>query len=483
MDLPADLLSRPPAEAARLIARAQLRDLLASAERLADPGDVEALHDARVALRRLRSTLRTWKAPLAGAVKRKQREALAGLQEASGAGRDAEVGAEWLDQASERLPGGHRRGAAWLAARLRREAKEARGAVRADFTKVLGRLAPRLERRLSTYPAPVGAAHGHPGEVFATAAAAALRAQRRRLERALEAVTGPERAAEAHAARIQGKRLRYLLEPLAVLLPGADVTLRRLKVLQDLLGGIQDLVVLGATVDSAVEQAAVEHVRRQAEAARHGGGAAARDVVRPGLLALARTVEGQRSERFAALLGGWREGGADLGAFTQGLEGLVEAARAAAHGPLEIERKYLLRGVPDPLPPGDVLEVEQGWLPGTQLMERLRRTRRGDALQHVRTVKLGRGLTRLEIEEPTDAALFEALWPLTQGCRVTKRRHRIPDGDRVWEIDVFLDRDLVLAEVELPSADAEAPPPAWLAPWLVREVTEEDGYVNRNLAR
>jgi CYTH domain-containing protein len=52
-----------------------------------------------------------------------------------------------------------------------------------------------------------------------------------------------------------------------------------------------------------------------------------------------------------------------------------------------------------------------------------------------------------------------------------------------WEIDVFEDRPLVLAEVELPSADAEAPPPAWLARHVVREVTDDPAYANSALAR
>jgi len=75
------------------------------------------------------------------------------------------------------------------------------------------------------------------------------------------------------------------------------------------------------------------------------------------------------------------------------------------------------------------------------------------------------------------------MWPLTEGKRVTKRRHKIADGGLVWEIDAFTDRELVLAEVELPSPNTEAKLPEWLAPYVVREVTEESEYVNINLAR
>jgi CYTH domain-containing protein len=52
----------------------------------------------------------------------------------------------------------------------------------------------------------------------------------------------------------------------------------------------------------------------------------------------------------------------------------------------------------------------------------------------------------------------------------------------VWEVDQFLDRELVLAEVELASADALVTVPAWLAVQVVREVTGEAGYQNSVLA-
>jgi CYTH domain-containing protein len=79
--------------------------------------------------------------------------------------------------------------------------------------------------------------------------------------------------------------------------------------------------------------------------------------------------------------------------------------------------------------------------------------------------------------------LFESMWPLTAAARVEKVRHAVPDGALTWEIDVFLDRHLLLAEVELPSEDAEVQLPEWLAPCVEREVTGDPAYVNANLAR
>ncbi len=67
-------------------------------------------------------------------------------------------------------------------------------------------------------------------------------------------------------------------------------------------------------------------------------------------------------------------------------------------------------------------------------------------MKFLRTIKLGFGVSRIEIEDSVNAELFEALWPLTAGKRVHKRRYRVPDGELTWEIDEFLDQPLYLAE-------------------------------------
>ncbi|HEY4307084.1 MAG TPA: hypothetical protein VGM82_21615 [Gemmatimonadaceae bacterium] len=152
----------------------------------------------------------------------------------------------------------------------------------------------------------------------------------------------------------------------------------------------------------------------------------------------------------------------------------------------EIERKYLLRALPPAavLAGATSLEIDQGYLPGVRINERLRRSRGVDGVKYYRNMKFGTGMDRLELEDETSAEFFEATWPFTRGVRVWKRRYMIPDRDVIWEIDEFLDRpDLWLAEVELDHVDQAVTIPDWLAPVLVREVTLEKGYSNRALAR
>jgi CYTH domain-containing protein len=150
----------------------------------------------------------------------------------------------------------------------------------------------------------------------------------------------------------------------------------------------------------------------------------------------------------------------------------------------EIERKFLLNALPRMPAAVDVLEIDQGYLPGIRFVERLRRQQdREGHTRYFRTVKIGVGVKRMELEEETDSKIFGHLWLLTEGRRLRKRRHVIPDGDRYWEVDEFLDRALVLAEMELPTVDADITIPEWLRPVLVREVTGDRKYTNRSLAR
>lgn len=161
----------------------------------------------------------------------------------------------------------------------------------------------------------------------------------------------------------------------------------------------------------------------------------------------------------------------------------------AMNAPLEIERTYLLARLPD-LPPGCAqLQIEQGYLPDPEpgsdevLEGRIRRTRYPDGtVKCTHTIKRGEGLVRTEQERTIDEAEFEQHWAATEGRRLRKVRHKVPVGSHTWEVDQFLDVPLVMAEVELESADEQVDLPAWLADCVVEDVTELRAYRNFNLA-
>jgi CYTH domain-containing protein len=157
----------------------------------------------------------------------------------------------------------------------------------------------------------------------------------------------------------------------------------------------------------------------------------------------------------------------------------------------EVERVYLLARMPEIPHEHEVWKIEQGYLvpppgstPGSSQEGRVRRTELPDhevVLTH--TIKRGMGLVREEHERIITHSEFEQLWPLTCGRRIRKQRLRVLDNGLVWEIDQFLDLNLVLAEVELPDPGTPVEPPVWLQPLILREVTEDPAFRNYELSR
>jgi CYTH domain-containing protein len=150
----------------------------------------------------------------------------------------------------------------------------------------------------------------------------------------------------------------------------------------------------------------------------------------------------------------------------------------------EIERKYLLRALPHGVERYRSQEIDQGYIPGVQVRERVRRIKEGDVVLYFRTVKLGTGIEKFEFEEPSTEQFFATVWPLTEGHRVRKRRYRVPGEGGEWEVDEFLDRpDFWLCEIELGDSRERPQPPAEIAAVIVREVTDEPGFSNYRLSR
>ena len=484
MTLPENLLTLSPEEAARRIALERLDEASEAAARLDDPSDAGALHDFRVATRRLRSSLRAWRRVLGKSIRKRQRRGLRALQAATGGGRDAEVALAWLGEQRPTLHATHRRGHDWLVERLDERHAEAMGEARGDVHSAFDRLDGELRRRLEVMRVRIESEETAPGPVFAEALAGKAREDVHALAECLHQVHSSEDRALCHASRIAGKRLRYLLEPVQAHAPRAAHIVKCCKQLQDALGELNDAHVLREELGEALAAAAAEHARRLHELARDPDDKPVRRAVRrserPGLVELTRRTQRRIGSLFERLQKDWLVRGLDD--LVEDVEGLATQLLQAGHPGEEIERKYLLSALPELAPGADTFDVEQGWLPGEKLRERIRRTRSHGRVSYFRTVKLGAGVRRIEIEEPTTRDVFEALWPLTAGCRVHKRRHTVRDGDYLWEIDEFLDQELVLAEVELSREDEVPALPDWLAPFVEREVTDEPAFTNLSLA-
>ena len=253
------------------------------------------------------------------------------------------------------------------------------------------------------------------------------------LRRRLEAIDGPAASEAQHRARIAAKHLRYLLEPIESELPEAHTSRKHLKGLQDALGELHDFQVALDALGGAVEARATD------EASQRGrevlAASAERRPIRratsllSGFRELSNALEAAADDAYLSFEKGWLVDGAEVLFAT--IDSAVAALALRGGAGVEIERKLLLHAWPEPSADSvvSVVEIDQGYLPGRKITERVRRIARGDEMRYVRTIKAGAGLVRTEIEETIDATLFEQLWALTDGRRVRKRRTVVADAD------------------------------------------------------
>jgi CHAD domain-containing protein len=411
-------------------------------------------------------------------VQRKHERRLRAVARATTAPRDAEVQLAWLGleraQARERdVPA-----LDWLGRRLEERRREASGRDLRALAARFRRLARRLSKGLAppADPAPPGA-----GPSFGTLLAGLLRAHVADLLEALEAVGGPLEVEQGHAARIAAKRLRYLLEPLRGN-PRADsgAAVAALKELQDLLGELHDAHVAGGTIAGALVETAGERARR-AHAAVLAGDAvapalrlAARDPLTRGLLVLDRRAVERAAAAYGGLVRVWLP--ARRGALATAVATVADALAPRSSGRMAGARRFLLVRLPGGLPAAPPVDVDTGWLPGPHPRVRLWRVPGPDGVHYFRAEDDG-----LSADEEISEETFVALWPATEGARLSKLRRVLVHGGRRWSLDEIPDLRLVLADLAGPFTGALRLPVA-VERVLVREVTEERAYRDERLA-
>jgi CHAD domain-containing protein len=269
----------PAGEATCRLLRAHLDAAHRARRRLKKQTDDEALHDFRVALRRLRSVLRAYRRHLKTAP-RKLRRQLRALAKATNAGRDAEVQLEWLRR-QQGLDSRERAGCDWFVERLERSREEAYAGIQRDLRGHFSDLEARLRKTLRTVPAAKSGS-------YAAVTAGLVAEYAARLDKELTGIRTVADEDAIHAARIAGKHLRYLLEPLAAEVAGAKRAVDAMKAFQDRFGLLCDsfvrrraLLRAGETLD--VRAGALDSVGQ----------------FRPGLAALTRRVEAETERRYA----------------------------------------------------------------------------------------------------------------------------------------------------------------------------------------
>jgi len=268
-----------------------------------DPGtrtgeDPEALHDMRVASRRLRAAVGHFRRGIPDPVRARLARELRWLGGLLGAVRDLDVQRERFEAMVRSRPARERRPLALLAAAYATERRSAR-------ERLLTGLQSRRYFRLLDDLEALAAAPSEGGEPLAAAAPRSLRRALRRFGRAADAAEAEPSAERLHALRIAAKGLRYLIEFLSDLLgESSRRSLKRLIALQDLLGTHQDAIVAadriltylaatGAPSDSAGRACLEAAVGRELVLARQ---------VRPGVPAALRSLCGKRGASWRARL-------------------------------------------------------------------------------------------------------------------------------------------------------------------------------------
>ena len=150
---------------------------------------------------------------------------------------------------------------------------------------------------------------------------------------------------------------------------------------------------------------------------------------------------------------------------------------------IEIERKFLVKGDFKPFAER-VRSIKQVYLAANNngLTVRIRIYDGCEAILELKKGEHNDTLTQREYAYPIpvdEATELLAMCP-SDSVSIEKERYYIPAGKHTWEVDVFhgANEGLVVAEIELSSADEEFERPEWLG----KEVSNEIRYKNFMLA-
>jgi adenylate cyclase len=148
--------------------------------------------------------------------------------------------------------------------------------------------------------------------------------------------------------------------------------------------------------------------------------------------------------------------------------------------PIEIERKFLVRGDAWRRASTSSADLRQGYLNLEQRCSIRVRTDGERGWLNIKGATVGVQRPEYEFEIPLQQA-EELLASFAVAPLIEKTRFLVPFGLQTWEVDEFrgANRGLVVAEIELDDADQAVEVPDWVG----QEVTDDVRYYNTFLAR
>ena len=157
---------------------------------------------------------------------------------------------------------------------------------------------------------------------------------------------------------------------------------------------------------------------------------------------------------------------------------------------IEIERKFLLKAMPDVLPT-EVVKIDQFYFKNKEgVWERVRQWNSnlyGKRWIHTIKTKISdfsneeveKDITKLEYEEFKKGFRENK----SNSRYIKKERWIYPDGDLYWEVDIFKDKcHIIIAEIEIPSEDYDLNIPEFISKKTLLEVTGQKLFSNRSLS-
>lgn len=155
----------------------------------------------------------------------------------------------------------------------------------------------------------------------------------------------------------------------------------------------------------------------------------------------------------------------------------INASEREVH--MEIERKFLVKSIPDNLSSYPCRHIEQGYL-STKPVVRVRK----DNDDYYLTYKGSGKMAREEYNLPLTKESYEHLLSKADGNIITKKRYEIPaTSGHTIELDIFegVFDGTVIAEVEFSSVEeALAYTPE---DWFLCDVTDDKQYHNSNMSK
>jgi CHAD domain-containing protein len=241
----------PLAEAAARTVQVRSAEIFSFAGGVLDTGDIERVHDMRVATRRLRAVLEVYSACFEKPAFKTSLRDVKTLARALGARRDPDVALQEIEAIAVHLPGSARPGVDAIKDELR--AEQAEGNVTLERE-----LAVTVESQLEARLLELAASASDDGETFGDHARDMIDNRTAKLRKLGRRAIKSGEMEDLHAVRIGAKRVRYLHE---IAEPAFGAKSRRggkqARQLQDVLGELHDCDVMSERIRSRAWSTAV----------------------------------------------------------------------------------------------------------------------------------------------------------------------------------------------------------------------------------